>query len=429
MPASVPQELRLPAWTRARSRSTLRQAVQHGGGGGGGHLVGSRLVDVDPLQPRPLAAHLDPHAVGIGARGQARAAGSGSTASGPAARRGSRAPGRRTPSPRRSGRRGGGRVAAGRPGRRRELGVAASARQTRHPGTVTKGGTGGSARDGAKKLSARSGRVRRSKVACATRWISIVGGLGVVLSLRLPPGALARAAAATGFSASVRGRIAWAGWGRAGGRESGTALPGRTRRSPAPCHTDTRGRVSASISCPPGRAGRSPGPRSFKPSEEMAFDLAAGEQRRLDVVLVPEPPRGHDALRGATRRGWATACRCPARRLEAGDPAGRRAGWRSRTGRGRDGRRALRRQLRRSMGSTSGTRCRRDWARASPSGGWSRCPRDPAAFDPGASYCQRRGHRPDHEVGQQQVRAVGPGRWGDGDAGAGTGWAERRWAS
>ena len=108
----------------------------------------------------------------------------------------------------------------------------------------------------------------------------------VVSTLALAVGALA--AAATDFRASVRGRITWQG----GDGLAGAVVELRCQGVPPiarSAHTDTHGEFS--LDQLPGGACRALArAESFEPSEPMVFNLVAGEQRRLDVVLVPEPP-------------------------------------------------------------------------------------------------------------------------------------------
>ena len=136
----------------------------------------------------------------------------------------------------------------------------------------------------------------------------IVVVLGVVLS-PLPPGAPARAAAAPGFSAAVHGRIAWAG----GDGLAGASLDLRCQGDPPiarTVHTDRAGAFRLDH-LPAGRCRAVARAESFEPSEEMTFDLVAGEQRRLDLVLLPEPPRQTRETRELGYAGGsATGCRC-----------------------------------------------------------------------------------------------------------------------
>ena len=60
---------------------------------------------------------------------------------------------------------------------------------------------------------------------------------------------------------------------------------------------------------------------NFKPSEELAFDLADGDQHRLDLALLPEPPRQTRETRQTRDLGYSEGLGdglpLPARRLEA----------------------------------------------------------------------------------------------------------------
>ena len=136
--------------------------------------------------------------------------------------------------------------------------------------------------------------------------------LGVVLS-PLPPGAVARAAAATGFSASLRGRIAWAG----GDGLAGASLDLRCQGDPPiarTVHTDREGAFRLD-QLPAGPCRAIARAETFKPSEAVTFHLASGEQRRLDLVLDPEPPRQTRSL--GYSEGLGDGLPLPARRLEA----------------------------------------------------------------------------------------------------------------
>jgi hypothetical protein len=111
----------------------------------------------------------------------------------------------------------------------------------------------------------------------------------------------------------VHGRSAWGG----GDGLAGASLDLRCQGDPPiarTVHTDRAGAFRLDH-LPAGPCRAVARAESFEPSEEMMFDLVAGERRRLDLVLVPEPPRPTRSW--SYSGGLGDGLPLPARRVEA----------------------------------------------------------------------------------------------------------------